>query len=107
MLTACALCWMGVVLWILSSPRSSKSVLQSVPPPTALRALRVAGLGAIAASVFPLARELGAVLAGVGAVLVLMTALSVGVVLAPSTPRLFLASLPLAAIVLAFILVFG
>jgi len=108
---AAALCWLGVGLWLLAHPpRAARALPASAPAalarlraltPARARALRLLGIALLLAASLPLSRELGAALAGVGLIVLAMTALSLAVILFPLRPRLYAASLPVALLAAA------
>jgi len=103
---ALSLCWFGTGLWLLADARRAQQVapLRFTGVPGWL--LRALGTAALLWAWVPLSREQGGALGGVAWLLSLATALSLAVLTFPLRPRLYAASIGLAALIALGALVF-
>lgn len=98
MISAGVLSWFGVGLFFFASAPRLWQTLRAEIPNAARWALRVFGFAALLASVRAIESEAPGALAFVGALLAVMASSSVAALLAPLRPRLYAASVPLAAL---------
>ncbi len=93
-------CWFGIGLLLFESTAGRSKPRRRLPQ-AARWSLRAFGLAALAASAWAFDRETRGPLALVGALLALMAVSSVAALLAPLRPRLYAATIPLAALLAA------
>jgi len=103
---ALSLCWFGTGLWLLADAGRAQRIAPrfTAVPGWLLRAL---GTAVLLWGLVPLCREEGSALGGVAWLLLLATALSLAVLTFPLRPRLYAASIGLAALAALAVLVFG